>query len=116
MRFSRRLTTAKDGATKMTMQKDCRTCMSYRRISPAFRNMHSDERTFRVGQKRIRPEGRAQWNRFFEDSQGCSTFCQDCQECSKQWRISPAFRNMHSDEINFPSGRRVNARQTPAGR
>ena len=41
-------------------QEDCRTCMSYRRISPAFRNMHSDERTFRVGQKREGPEGRAQ--------------------------------------------------------
>ena len=74
--------------------------MSYRRISPTFRNW------FRVGQKRKSLEGT-----FFEDNQGCST-----QECREQWRISPASKNMHSDEINFPSGRRVNARRTPAWR
>ena len=115
---------------KHDQQEHCRTCMSYYRSSPALPNRHGDTRNFREkAKKRKRPEGRAQWNKFFENNQGCSTWShgkrkseteseklqreRDCGQCKMQWRISPACREMHKNpSIDCPSAGHMDAKRT----
>ena len=119
----------KTWCNKHDQQEDCRTRMSYYRNSPALQSRHGDTINFREkAKKRKRPEGRAQWDKLFENNQGCSTWCdgkrkseteseklqreRDCGQNRIQWRISPAFREMHKvPSIDSPSARHMDAKR-----